>query len=216
MRIVAGAARGGAALVVQSDGRIKTPADFRGKKVATPQLGNTQDVACRAWLIEQGFKVTQAGGDVTVIPTANPDQITLFKNGSLDAVWTVEPWVSRLESEAKGVVFLEEKDAITTVLATSTKLLKDRPEEAKKILAAHQELTEWIKANPAEAQKLVQEELKADTTKEVPLDLIAKAWARLDFSATLEPGVLEKFVAAARRVGFLSEAVDVSGMLVKP
>ena len=89
VRIIAGAARGGNALVVQPDGRIKVPADFKGKMVATPQLGNTQDVECRAWLTQQGFKVTQLGGEVTVLPTANPDQLNLFREGKVDAVWTV-------------------------------------------------------------------------------------------------------------------------------
>jgi len=92
IRIVAGACSGGAALVVQADGRIKTDADFRGKKVATPQFGNTQDVAARAWLHSKGYRVTMTGGDVLVLPTANADQLALFKKGDLDAVWTVEPW----------------------------------------------------------------------------------------------------------------------------
>ena len=108
IRIVAGACSGGAALVVQPDGRISKDTDFKGKKVATPQLGNTQDVAARAWLKSKGYKVTLTGGDVFVVPTANPDQLTLFQKRDMDAVWTVEPWVTRLELEAKGKVYLEE------------------------------------------------------------------------------------------------------------
>ena len=96
VRVVAGAAAGGSALVVQKDAALLTAADFRGKKVATPQLGNTQDVAARAWLAAGGLRVTLTGGDVHVIPTANPDQLLLFKQKLVDAVWTVEPWVSRL------------------------------------------------------------------------------------------------------------------------
>ena len=72
--------------------------------IATPQLGNTQDVACRAWLKKQGYRITQLGGDVKVLPTANPDQLSLFTAGKLDGVWTVEPWVSRLELEANGKI----------------------------------------------------------------------------------------------------------------
>src|SRR5712692_46662 len=75
IRVISGAASGGAALVVKSDSSIKTPADFRGKKIATPQLGNTQDISCRAWLKAQGFRITQTGGDVIVLPIANPDQL---------------------------------------------------------------------------------------------------------------------------------------------
>src|SRR5206468_26153 len=104
------AANAWAGLRVKSNWPVKTAADFRGKKIATPQLGNTQDISCRAWLKSQGFNVTLTGGDVTVLPTANPDQLGLLQRGGVDAVWTVEPWVTRLEREAKGKVFLEETD----------------------------------------------------------------------------------------------------------
>src|SRR4051794_13935136 len=100
IRIIAGAAEGGAALVVQPGAGLQTQADFRGKRIATPQLGNTQDVAARAWLTEGGLRIMLTGGDAQVIPTANPDQLALFQGRQLDAVWTVEPWVSRLETEA--------------------------------------------------------------------------------------------------------------------
>jgi len=79
IRLIGGAANGGAGLVVQPDQNLKAPADFRGKKIATPQLGNTQDISCRAWLTEGGLKITQLGGDVQVIPTQNPDQLGLFR-----------------------------------------------------------------------------------------------------------------------------------------
>src|SRR3954468_11462591 len=141
IRIISGAASGGAALVVKADSTVKVPGDFRGKKIATPQLGNTQDISCRAWLKAQGFKVTQTGGDVLVLPTANPDQLPLFQKGDVDAVWTVEPWVTRLEREAKARVFLEDKDIITTWLVCTVKLLNSQRDLVKKIAAANAELT---------------------------------------------------------------------------
>src|SRR5205823_11471111 len=163
IRIISGAANAGAALVIKSDGPIKSAADLRGKKIATPQLGNTQDISCRAWLKAQGFKVTQTGGDVTVLPTANPDQLALFQSGSVDAVWTVEPWVTRLERQANARVFLEDKDVITTWLASSVKFLKNHVDLAKKIVNANKELTDWIQAHSDEAQKLLIAELKEET-----------------------------------------------------
>src|SRR5437016_1083861 len=159
VRLIAGAANGGAALVVQPDQNLKTPADFRGKKIATPQLGNTQDVSCRAWLTAGGLKITQLGGDAQVLPTQNPDQLALFQQKRVDAVWTVEPWVSRLESESGGKILVEEKDVATTVLISSVKLLTDHRDLAKKFAQAHAELTEWMVKNPQEAQKLVRAEL---------------------------------------------------------
>ena len=140
IRIVAGACSGGAALVVRPDENITKDADFRGKRIATPQFGNTQDVACRAWLLSKGLRITMVGGDARVIPTDNPDQLSLFQRGEMDAVWTVEPWVSRLVAEAGGKVYLDEGSLwpdtggryVTTHLVSSVKLLKDRPALLKK------------------------------------------------------------------------------------
>ena len=109
------------------------PSDFRGKRIGTPQFGNTQDVAARAWLIAGGLRITQTGGDAQVVPTANPDQLTLFLRKTLDAVWTVEPWVSRLEREADGKVLIEEKDAITTILVARARFLSDHRELVRRL-----------------------------------------------------------------------------------
>ena len=97
---------------------------FAEKKSRHRNSGNTQDISCRAWLKAQGFKVTQTGGDVMVLPTANPDQLALFQKGGVDAVWTVEPWVTRLEREANGKIFLEDSNVLTTWLASSVKFLQ--------------------------------------------------------------------------------------------
>lgn len=216
VRIIAGAARGGDALVVQPDGRIKVPADFKGKKVATPQLGNTQDVECRAWLTQQGFKVTQLGGEVTVLPTANPDQLNLFRDRTIDAVWTVEPWISRLEKEAGGKVFLERNDSITTVLASSAKFLREHRDLAKKIAQAHAELTDWIVKNPEEAQKLLREELTAQTTRAIPAELIASSWKRLTLTTDIALPPLEQFVKDAQAAGFMRGSPDLKRLIEKP
>ena len=133
IRVIAGAAKGGAALVVQPGHSLNSPADFKGRKIATPQLGGTQDVAARAWLAKGGLRITQLGGDAFVIPTPNPDQLTMFTRKMIDAVWTVEPWVTRLEVEASGRIYLEQKDAVTTLLVSSVKLLKEQPAFVKTI-----------------------------------------------------------------------------------
>jgi NitT/TauT family transport system substrate-binding protein len=109
LRIVAGATSGGAALVVRNNAGIRKPEDFHGKKVASPQMGNTQDVALRAWLKANGMKTTDKGGDVQVIPLANPDQLTLFLKKELDGAWAPEPWATRLIKEGNGRLFLDER-----------------------------------------------------------------------------------------------------------
>jgi len=216
IRIIAGAAEGGAALVVQPDENLRTPADFRGKKIATPQLANTQDVSARAWLAAGGLHITLTGGDAQVIPTNNPDQLSLFKLKELDAVWTVEPWVSRLESEASGKVLVEESQAITTVVASGAKFLKEHRDLARRVVAAHQELTDWIKAHPGEAQKIAHDELLAETRTEIAPALIAHAWARITLTASISREPLEGFVARAKEVGFLRSIPDLSRLVETP
>ena len=179
VRIVAGAADGGSALVVRGDSTLKTPADFRGKKIATPQFGNTQDVAARAWLVAGGLAIRQSGGDAQVLPAANPDQLSLFQQKQVDAVWTVEPWVSRLELEAKGRVLIDDRSAITTVLVARVDYLRSQRDLVRKIVAAHAELTDWIKVNPAEAQKLAAAELLAETRATMSQQPIERSWPRI-------------------------------------
>ena len=216
IRVISGATNGGAALVVQSDGRIAKPEDFGGKKIATPQLGNTQDVSCRAYLKANGYKVTQTGGDVFVLPTANPDQLSLFMKGDIDGVWTVEPWVSRLELEANGKMFLEEKDSITTIFVSSTKFFTEHRDLAKKLADAHAELTAWIEANPEEAQKLIQAEIEAETTRPISSELLAHAWPRLHFTNDVVLETFDKFTQAAKDAGFLKTDADFANFIQKP
>jgi sulfonate transport system substrate-binding protein len=216
IRIIAGAANGGAALVIQADLGARTAPDFRGKKIATPQLGNTQDVSARAWLLAGGLRITQTGGDAQVIPTANPDQLLLFKQKQLDAVWTVEPWVSRLEMEANGKVLVEEKDAITTVLATGVKFLGANRELLRKFAAAHRELTAWIQQHPDEAQRLVREELDAETHTAIAPELVTRAWKRIAVTDSVSRTALDRFVASAKSAGFLRGAPDMGHLIETP
>ena len=216
IRVISGAANGGAALLVKADSPIKAPADFRGKKIATPQLGNTQDISCRAWLKANGFKVTLTGGDVTVIPTANPDQLALFQNGGVDAVWTVEPWVTRLERDAKARVILEDKDTITTWLVSSVKFLRDRRDLAKKIADANVELTQWIQQNQAEAQKLLIAELKAEIRADFAPDAVAQAWNRIQFTSDVSRDLIAKSVQDGKDAGFFRGSTDTSKLVETP
>src|SRR6202521_572171 len=216
IRIIAGAANGGAALVVQPDANLKAPADFKGKKIATPQLGNTQDICCRAWLNAGGLKITQLGGDAQVLPTQNPDQLPLFQQKRVDAVWTIEPWVSRLEREAGGKVLVDERDVATTVLVSSAKFLADHRDLAKKCAQAHAELTDWIVKNPEEAQKLIRAELLAETKSDMAPDLIAQSWKRITFTAETPRASVESFMQNSVKAGFIKSAPDLSKLFEKP
>lgn len=212
-RIVAGAVNGGSALVVQGDSTLKTPADFRGKKIATPQFGNTQDVAARAWLKKGGLAITQSGGDAQVVPTANPDQLSLFKQKQLDGVWTVEPWISRLEADAGGKVLIDDREAITTVLVARADMLATQRDLVRKVVAAHRDLTEWIKANPAEAQKLARDELEAETRAKFAPELVISAWKRIVLTSDASLDALKAMISDAQAVGFLRNAPDLSRLV---
>lgn len=216
VRIIAGSVNGGSALVVQGDSTLKTAADFRGKKIATPQFGNTQDVAARAWLVAGGLKIRQTGGDAQVLPTPNPDQLLLFRQKQVDAVWAVEPWISRLEQEAGGKTLVDDRDAITTVLVSRTDFLSSQRMLVKKLVEAHRELTEWIKTHPDEAQRLAREELDAELHAKLSPELIAAAWKRVVLTSDVSLDALKRFVSIARSVGFLRDAPDISAMVEAP
>ena len=214
VRVLAGATRGGSALVVQGDGRIKTPADFKGKRVATPQLGNTQDVACRRWLKANGLRTTIGGGDVVLSQPAYADQLALFTTGGLDAAWIVEPWVSRLEKEAGGKVFFEEKDALTAVLVGSAAFVSGRKETASRLVEAHAELTTWLREHAPEALETARGELREETRVALSPEILSRAWGRLRFDDAVSRADFEGFVAAARDVGFLDEDVALDRLVV--
>src|SRR5437899_4204677 len=216
IRIVSGAANGGAALVVSGDSALKSPADFRRKKIATPQLGNTQDASCRAWLAAGGLKITQLGGAAQVLPTQNADQLAMFQQKKIDGVWTVEPWVSRLEMEAGGKVLVEETDSPTTVLVSSVKFLGANRGMVKKFVEAQRALTDWIAKNPAEAQKLVVAELAEETKAKMAAELIEHSWRRIVLTNDLRREVLEKFVANAKAAGFLRDVPDLARLIENP
>jgi NitT/TauT family transport system substrate-binding protein len=216
VRVIGGAVNGGSALVVQGDSPLSKPTDFKGKRIATPQFGNTQDVAARAWLVAGGLRITQTGGDAHVVPTSNPDQLSLFQNKQLDAVWTVEPWVSRLESEAGGKVLVEEKDAITTILVSSAGFLEKNRDLAKRFVAAHRELTDWIQKNPDEAQRMAREELQASFRLDMSPELVARAWSRMVITPDTSREAFQSFVTSAQKVGFLRDTPDLSRLIEAP
>lgn len=213
MRLLAGAATGGSALVVRPQSNISQPEDFRGKVMATPQLGNTQDVEARAWLAKHGFKVTLTGGDVSILPTQNPDQLSLFARGDADAVWTVEPWVSRLELEAGGKIFFEDKETTNTLLAARAGFLTEKPEVAKKLVAAHKELTQWIIEHPKETRELVKAELKALTTSAPSDALLDRAFSRVVATNDISRESLEIMVENAQRAGFLNDMPSLDALV---
>ena len=219
LRIVAGATSGGAALVVRNDSGIQKAEDFHGKRIASPQMGNTQDVALRAWLKSNGLKTNDKGGDVQVIPIANPDQMTLFLKKEIDGAWAPEPWASRLIREANGRLFLDERTLwpngqfITAHLIVSTRFLKEHPDLVKKWLVAHVELTDWINGHLPEAKQLLNQQISKETGKALAADVLNDSFGRLQ--VTYDPLKASLFNAArsAFDAGYLGRKMpDLSGV----
>jgi NitT/TauT family transport system substrate-binding protein len=219
LRIVAGATSGGAALVVRNDSGIQKAQDFHGKRIASPQMGNTQDVALRAWLKSNGLKTNDKGGDVQVIPIANPDQLTLFLKKELDGAWAPEPWASRLIRDANGRLFLDERTLwpngqfITAHLIVSTKFLKEHPDLVKKWLAAHIELTEWINGHQNEAKQLLNQQISKETGKALSADVLNDSFGRLQVTYDPLKASLLNAARSAFDAGFLGRQMpDLSGL----
>ncbi len=217
LRLLAGAVNGGAGLVVSPQSGIASTADIKGKTLATPQLGNTQDISCRAWLKNKGFHFTLEGrGDVRVSPTPNAMQLQFMKQGDIDASWTVEPWVSRLEKMAGAKLLVDEPDVVTTVLVGRLVWLQNNPELAATMLRAHAELTQWILDNPRKAQAMVTEELALLTQGEPEPDIVQSAWARMKLTTEINLDNMKQFVKDAEEVDLLERVPPLEGMLYTP
>ncbi len=215
VRVISGAASGGVALVVKPG--ITSVEQLRGKKIATPQLGNTQDVAIRYWLKEKGLKTTkEGGGDVKIVPQENAQTVETFSSGSIDGAWVPEPFVSRLVN-AGGTVLVDERDLwpdkkfVITNLIVSTKFLKAHPETVKKLVEGQVAANDFVNTKPDEAQQAISDHIGKITGKPLDLKLIKQAWPTLLFTndpiaSSLKTG-LDHAVAVE-----LTQPVDLDGL----
>ena len=217
--IVAGAASGGAALVVRADAGISSERDFHGKTVATPQLANTQDVAARLWFAAHGYTTREKGGDLTILPLANPDQLLMFGKRQIDAAWTVEPWVSRLEQEGHGRVFLEEKQLwpdgkyVTALLVVRREFLAAHRDLVMGLLAAHVEATLALNRDKDAAAALLAAEIRRETTKDLPEAIVRSSLARIELGWDPLPAALAKAAEDAHAIGFLHDSPSLAGIV---
>jgi NitT/TauT family transport system substrate-binding protein len=210
VRVISGATSGGAFLVVKPD--INGPADLKGKKLATPSLGNTQDVALRSWLKENGLTAdTAGGGDVSIAPQENSQTLQTFISGDIQGAWVPEPWATRLVQEGGGKVLVDERTLwpqgqyVTTHVMVATKFLKDHPDVVKQFLEGQVAANDWVNQNSAEAQKVANEEIGKITGKPLKDGVIAAAWPNLTFT---DDPIASSLITSAK------DAVDVG--LLKP
>lgn len=211
LHIVSGVASGGAVFVVRNDAEINSTDDFSGKKFASPQLGNTQDVALRSYLLHNGYQTMDNGGDVEVIPAKNADIYTLMLKKEIDGAWVPEPWGAKLIKESNSRIFVDERDLwpnaqfVSSNIIVSTKYLNNHPEIVKKLLAAHVDKTQWINQNPDEFFIIFNKELEKITGKTIPDDELRDAFSRM--TITYDP-IRESLIKSANDaydVGFLGD-----------
>jgi NitT/TauT family transport system substrate-binding protein len=216
VRIVAGATSGGAALVVQPS--ITAPAQLFGAVLATPQLGNTQDVALRAWLKQQGLRASlEGGGDVSILPQANAQTLETFRSGEIAGAWVPEPWATRLVLEGGGSLLVDERALwpdgrfVTTHVIVRTRFLAERPDLVASVLRAHVRAVDYLNAEPAAAREIANAGIAKVTGKPLPVEVIDAAWENLAFTVDPIAASLRKSAEDATAVGLL-EPVKLDGI----
>ncbi|MGZ4586660.1 MAG: ABC transporter substrate-binding protein [Mycobacteriaceae bacterium] len=217
LRIVSGAASGGAQLVVRDT--IGSAAELKGKTIASPQLGNTQDVALRAWLAKQGLKTgVSGGGDVTIAPQDNATTLQLFRDGKIDGAWLPEPWASRLVVDAKAKVLVDEKSLwpqgqfATTQLIVRTEFLNTFPGTVKDLLTANLDTIDFITANNGKAKQDTNEQIGKLAGKPLSQNVIDRAWPNLAFTADPLASTLQRSADDAVAAGTTQKA-DLRGIV---
>jgi NitT/TauT family transport system substrate-binding protein len=216
VRIVSGSTSGGAFLVVSPE--INSPADLAGKTLATPQLGNTQDVALRAWLKEEGYSTdTAGGGDVSIKPQANADTLAAFQAGDIDGAWVPEPWATRLIQEGSGKVLVDEATLwpdgqfVTTHVIVRTEFLDKYPGTVKAVLQGELAALDFITGNPTEAKTVTNAGIERITDKPLPQQVIDASWENLEFTADPIAASLVKSAEDAVEAGLL-DPVELDGI----
>jgi NitT/TauT family transport system substrate-binding protein len=219
LRIISGSTSGGAVFVVRNDSGINSPQDLANKKFATPELGNTQDIALRNYLLDNGLNTKEKGGNVEVLTVKNPDIVTLFLTKQIDGAWVPEPWGETLVKEGGGKILVDERDLwppegkfVTVNMIVRSDYLENNPDVIKKLLEAHIDETNWINSNKTAAIEPFNVELEKLTGKTLTEDILNASLSRIEF--TYDPIRLSLFQDAndAYKMGFLPEQPNLSGI----
>ena len=210
VHVVSGVATGGAFLVVKPG--ITSAADLKGKKVATPSHGNTQDVALRTWLNDNDVNVTKDGGDVTILPQENSVTLTSFQENQIDGAWVPEPWATRLVQEGGGEILLDEASLwpdgkyTTTVLVVTSEFLEKNPEVVQNLIAANDAAIQVVTEDPAAAKASISKGIGDVTDKPMPEELITKSFESVKFGLDPVFSSLQKSADDAAALGFIENS----------
>ena len=219
VKILAGAASGGASFIVHPDSEINFASDFAGKKIAAPQIGNTQDVSLRHYLSENGLRTAEKGGSVIVYNIANPDIYTLFAKGDIDGAWIPEPWATILVTELNGKRLFHEEDLwpnqefASVLLIANADFVEKNPESIIDLLKSHHETATWINQNPIETRIIFNNFLNSHLGQSLSDDIVDVALSNIVITADPLPDSVYSFAEKANALGYLGRnGYDLSGI----
>ena len=209
LKILAGAANGGASFVIQKNSGLEMIENYSGKRVAAPQISNTQDVSLRHYLAENGLKSAEKGGDVFVLNISNPDIYTLFAKGDIDGAWVPEPWATMLVEELNGTrlydesEFWPENQFSSVLLIGRSDYIEKNPEIIKKWINANEKTVQWINDNPDESKKLYNEFMKSYMGKTLPENIVEKSFSNIIITSEPLENSVYTFAERADSLGYL-------------
>jgi len=219
IQILAGAASGGASFIVHPNSEINSASDFVGKKIAAPQIGNTQDVSLRHYLSENNLKPAEKGGSVIIYNISNPDIYTLFVKGDIDGAWVAEPWATILETELGGDrLFFEEdlwpnKEFASVLLIANIDYVEKNPEIISDFLISHHEIVKWINDNPVETRIVFNTFLKSHLGQSLSDDVVDISLSNLKITSDPVKDSVYSFAEKANVLGYLGRnGYDLSGI----
>ncbi|MCH9657673.1 ABC transporter substrate-binding protein [archaeon] len=219
VKILAGAASGGASFIVHPKSEITSASDFAGKKIAAPQIGNTQDVSLRHYLSENGLKSAEKGGSVIVYNIPNPDIYTLFVKGDIDGAWVAEPWATILETELNGKRLFHEEELwpnnefASVLLIANANYVEANPTLVANLIDSHQKTADWINENPVETRDIFNDFLNSHLGQSLSDDVVDVALSNLLITYDPLPDSIHSFAEKANTLGYLGRnGYDLSGI----
>jgi len=219
LKILAGAANGGASFIIQKDSGLDSIENFQGKRIASPQISNTQDVSLRHYLSIHDLKPVEKGGSVFVLNISNPDIYTLFAKGDIDGAWVPEPWATILVEELGGIrlfnesEFWPEKQFSSVLLIGRTNFIEQNPEIVEKWILSNEKTVEWINSNPDKTKMIYNEFMKEYMGKTFPKKIVDESFSNLEITSKPVKESVITFAERADSLGYLGRSgYDLNGI----
>lgn len=211
VKIISNATDAGSVLLKQKGSDIQSVKDLDGKKVAIPQVGNTQHLCLLNLLEENGLKTTDQGGTVTVNASSNADIVNLIDNGSVDAALVPEPWGTTIEKKGNAEILLDETQVFmngnypVAVVVASSDFMEAHPDLVKEFLAAHEDASLYINKNPDPSMNIINAEIQEATGKSLETDILKSAFSRMKINTKLNPETILAFAKISNKEGFINQ-----------